>query len=401
MTKRKLSMPFWCVGNPVGDPFGPGVMDRITPLEVCDILCDAKEKGLIDFTSTHDDNLVDWDPKNPENDMDKNGNTYKILRAMKKKMDAVGLKMKMVTCSLHGNSVFRNGGLTNPDPEIRALAAQKVMRTIRIGNFFGAEYLTYWVARDGFECQFAIPWDKCYTYIEEGLNFATRYIKENHFSIKGGTIESKPNEPRGEMFLATTGHALALISRLEDPDFWGVNPEILQHEGMTNLSAINAIALSVHAGKLPFIHLGNQKPGQFDNDNPTMTGMDGVKEIIGVLWMLAKSGWTGHIEFDNHLLRTDTAPGKKNTIALRKEYIKHNVESYRLAEKKADELVQNATLNKLYRGICEKKSTLTEALARCDTKAIGKANINYDKLNESPVRIAELDLIVNKALLGV
>ena len=31
------------------------------------------------------------------------------------------------------------------------------MRTIRIGNFLGAEYLTYWVARDGFECQFAVP----------------------------------------------------------------------------------------------------------------------------------------------------------------------------------------------------------------------------------------------------
>jgi len=400
MTKRKLSMPFWCVGNPVGDPFGPGVMDEVTPLEICDILCDAKKEGLIDFTSTHDDNLVDWDPMNPEDDLDKNSDTYKTLQTMKKKMDAVGLKMKMVTCSLHGNSVFRNGGLTNPDPEIRALAAQKVMRTIRIGDFFGAEYLTYWVARDGFECQFSIPWDKCYTYIEQGLNLATRYIKENKFSIIGGTIESKPNEPRGEMFLATTGHALALISRLEDPDFWGVNPEILQHEGMTNLSAINAIAMAVHAKKLPFIHLGNQKPGQFDNDNPTMTGMDGVKEIIGVFWMLAKLGWTGHVEFDNHSLRTDTAPGKKNTIAIRKEFIKHNVESYRLAEKKADELLKNAKLNTLNRAICEKKSALTAALNKADTKAIRKAKINYQKVNETPVHIAELDFAVNKVLLG-
>lgn len=400
MTKRKLSMPFWCVGNTVGDPFGPGVMDSVTPSEVCDILCDAKAKGLIDFTSTHDDNLVDWDPNNPEDDLDKNSETYKTLRMMKKKMDAVGLTMKMVTCSLHGNPVFRNGGLTNPDPEIRVLAAQKVMRTIRIGDFFGADYLTYWVARDGFECQFAIPWDRCYAYIEEGLNFATRYIKKNKFSIKGGTIESKPNEPRGEMFLATTGHALALISRLEDPDFWGVNPEILQHEGMTNLSAINAIGMAVHANKLPFIHLGNQKPGQFDNDNPTMTGMDGVKEIIGVLWMLAKLHWKGHVEFDNHVLRTDTAPGKKNAVAIRKEFIKHNVESYRLAERKADELVRNAKLNRLYGAICEKKSGLTSALTRGDMRAIGKAKIDYQKVNETPVQVAELDFEVNKALLG-
>jgi xylose isomerase len=400
MNKRKISMPFWCVGNSVSDPFGPGVMDSITPFDVCDILCDAKEKGLIHFTSTHDDNLVDWDPKNPEDDLDKNSTAYTTIRTIKKKMDAVGLQMKMVTCSLHGDPVFRNGGLTNPDPEIRALAAQKVMRTIRIGNFFGAEYLTYWVARDGFECQFAIPWDKCYTYIEQGLNLATRYIKENNFSIKAGTIESKPNEPRGEMFLATTGHALALISRLEDPDFWGVNPEILQHEGMTNLSAINAIAMAVHAKKLPFIHLGNQKPGQFDNDNPTMTGMDGVKEIIGVFWMLRKLEWNGHVEFDNHVLRTDTAPGKKNAIAIRKEFVKHNVESYRLAEKKADELARNAKLNTLYARICNKKSAFAAALESYNFKAINNAKINYDKVNETPVNIAALDYVVNKALLG-
>jgi len=138
---------------------------------------------------------VEWDPIHPEDDLDENSQTFKTLRELKKKMDAAGLQMKMITCNLHGNTVFRNGGLTNPDPGIRVLAAQKVMRNIRMGNFFQAEFITYWVARDGFECQFAIAWDRCYKYIENDLNFATRYIKENNFSIKAGTIESKPNEP--------------------------------------------------------------------------------------------------------------------------------------------------------------------------------------------------------------
>ena len=63
MNKRKLSMPFWCVGNSVGDPFGPAVMDKLTPLEVAIFYVMRKKKDLIDFTSTHDDDLVDWDPK--------------------------------------------------------------------------------------------------------------------------------------------------------------------------------------------------------------------------------------------------------------------------------------------------------------------------------------------------
>jgi xylose isomerase len=399
--KSKISMPFWCVGNPVGDPFGPAVMDPISSLDVCKILCQAREEGLIDFTSAHDDDLVPWNPDNPKDDLDSASETSKALIAMKGMMEKSKLTLKMVTCSLHGNPVFRNGGLTNPDPDIRALAAQKVMRTIRIGNFFGAEFLTYWVARDGFECQFAIPWNRCYGYIENGLNLATRYIKENKFSIKAATIESKPNEPRGEMFLATTGHALALISRLEDPSFWNVNPEILQHEGMTNLSAINAIAMAVHAGKLPFFHLGNQKPGQFDNDNPVLTGMDGLKETIGVLWMLEKANWKGYIEFDNHMLRTDTAPGKDNATKLRMAYIKQNVDSLRLAEKKAEQLAGNPALNNLVAAICDKASPLAKALANYDTKALNEAKIDYKKLNETPVRVAALDYEFNKAILGV
>lgn len=399
--KSKLSMPFWCVGNTVSDPFGGPVMDGVSPLDVCTILCQAKDQGLIDFTSAHDDDLVPWNPTAPQDDQDPNSETSKSLVAMKAMMGKVGLPMKMITCSLHGNCVFRNGGLTNPDPEIRALAAQKVMRTIRIGNFFGAEFLTYWVARDGFECQFAIPWDRCYGYIENGLNLATRYIKQNKFSIKAGTIESKPNEPRGEMFLATTGHALALISRLEDPSFWNVNPEVLQHEGMTNLSAINALAMAVHAGKLPFIHLGNQKPGQFDNDNPVLTGMDGLKETVGLFWMLEKAGWKGHVEFDNHLLRTDAAPGKENSTKLRMEFIKHNVDCTRLAEKKAEQLCANAELNKLHAAICDKSSPLTAALANYDIKALSEAKIDYKKLNETPVRVGALDFAFNKAIMGL
>src|SRR5512145_2684100 len=177
--KSRLSMPFWCVSSTVRDPFGAEVMDSVSSVEVCATLCEAREQGLIDYTSAHDDDLVGWDPASPMDDLDSSSETSKTLRTIKEKMDKAGLVMKMVTCSLHGNAVFRNAGLTNPDADIRALAAQKVMRTVRIGHFFGAEYLTYWVARDGFECQFALPWENTYRYLLEGLNLARRYIRDN------------------------------------------------------------------------------------------------------------------------------------------------------------------------------------------------------------------------------
>jgi len=401
MKPRKLSMPFWCVGNPVGDPFGPAVMDRLSSLEVCDILCRARAERLIDFTAAHDDDLVAWDPKHLEDDLDPASPASTTLASLKEKLEAAELPFIMVTCGLHGNPVFRNGGLANPNPEVRLLAARKVMRAIRIGNYLGAQYLTYWVARDGFETQFAVPWERTYGDLIQALNLAERYAHERAGSVRHGTIEPKPNEPRGEMFLPTTGHALGLIAQLADPTFWGVNPEILQHEGMTNLTAVVAVAIAAQAGRLPFIHLGNQKPGQFDNDNPTLVGMDGLKETVAALWLLERMGWQGHVEFDNHVLRSDTAPGKENATRIRMDFIRQNVENYRMAERKAQALAADAEVGKLQAALWDRDPNLAKLLASGETAGILAAAADYEKVNGAALQIGKLDQLVNRRLLGL
>jgi xylose isomerase len=401
MKNRRLSMPFWCVSNPVGDPFGSAVMDRITSLEVCDLLCKAREEKLIELTSAHDDDLVAWDPKHLEDDLDPASPASKTLKAIKEKLDAAELKVAMITCSLHSNPLFRNGGLTNPNPEIRLLAARKVMRTIRIGNSLGAEYLTYWVARDGFECQFSVPWERNFHYLIEGLNLAERYVKEQNGTIRHGTIEPKPNEPRGEMYIPTTGHALGLIAMLNDPSFWGVNPEVLQHEGMTNLSAEVAVAMAAHAQKMFFLHVGNQKAGQFDNDLPMLVGMDGLKEMVAVLWLLDRMNWPGHVEFDNHILRTDTAPGKENSTRIRMDFIRLNVENFRMAEKKARDLGADPDLAKMMNALWDKEPGIAKTLAQGDPAEMLKTTVDYDKVNGTGLQISRLDQMVNRRIFGM
>ena len=82
MKNRKLSMPFWCVANPVGDPFGRAIMDRISSVETADILCKAREEKLIDFTAAHDDDLVAWDPHHLEDDQDPTSPASKTLKVL-------------------------------------------------------------------------------------------------------------------------------------------------------------------------------------------------------------------------------------------------------------------------------------------------------------------------------
>jgi xylose isomerase len=39
-------------------------------------------------------------------------------------------------------------------------------------------------------------------------------------------LEAKPNEPRGDIYLPTTGAMLGFIATLEHPEMVGVNPEV-------------------------------------------------------------------------------------------------------------------------------------------------------------------------------
>ncbi len=318
-----ISMPFWCVGNPLGDPFGGKVLPGIDSLDVAKLLAKAAADGLISATSFHDDDLVPWDPAHSEDDLDPKSAVSKKLDAILAVLKKAKLKVNTATCSLHGDVMFRRGGLTNPDPKIRALAKKKVERTLRIGARFGASHYTYWVARDGFEVPVAVDWKNVFTWLADGLDHVYAYIKAKKLTnYVGASIEPKPNEPRGQMYLPTAGHAVGFIcGKLKQPDFWGVNPELLQHESMALLNAVHCVGYLCSLNKLKFLHFGSQIKAQFDNDFPPLIGPEGLKETVQMFWALRQIGWKGVVEFDCHMLRTEGDP--KAADACRMRFIRH------------------------------------------------------------------------------
>jgi len=335
------SMPFWCVGNPLADPFGGAVLGKIDSEKVCEIICWAAKQNLVEATSFHDDDLVPWDPAKPDDDLDKRSKTYATLQQIRKMLDRAGVAVNTATCSLHGSPIFRRGGLTNPDAKIRDLARLKVERTLRIGHMMGAKYFTYWVARDGFEVTSKTQWKNVFTWLADALDHAHDYIKSNNFAnYAGGTIEPKPNEPRGHMFIPTCGHAAGLIlGKLKHPEFWGVNPELLQHESMTLLNAVNTLAFLISINKLSFLHFGSQIKGQFDNDFPPLIGPEGLKETVQMFRVLDDLGWKGTVEYDCHMLRAEGDPD--DAIECRKRFVRNCSTALTIAVQLAERLKGN------------------------------------------------------------
>jgi xylose isomerase len=331
-------MPFWCVGNPLSDPFGGKVLPGADSLEVARILAWAGQEGYIEATGFHDDDLAPWDPEHPEDDLDPASACHARLRDIRRILEDGGLKVNSAVCSLHGHPLFRNGGLCNPDADIRRLARLKVERALRMGQVLGARHYIYWVARDGFEVPVTTPWTKVYDWLADGLNHVRDYICERGMTnYLGATVEPKPNEPRGHMFLPTSGHALGFIlGRLREPDFWGVNPELLQHESMALMNAVLTVSYLCSMNKLKFLHFGSQIKAQFDNDFPPLVGPEGLKETAFMFWALKQFGWQGVCEFDCHLLRAEAAP--ERPLECRRQFIVDCVTALAMALELADRI---------------------------------------------------------------
>ena len=153
----------------------------------------------------------------------------------------------------------------------------------------------------------------------------------------GATVEPKPNEPRGQMFLPTSGHAAGFIcGKLKEPDFWGVNPELLQHESMALMNACMTVAYLCSMNKLKFLHFGSQIKAQFDNDFPPLIGPEGLKETVMMFEALNRIGWKGAVEFDCHMLRAEGNP--EDETGCRKQFIIDCVTALSMALKLAERI---------------------------------------------------------------
>jgi len=127
----------------------------------------------------------------------------------------------------------------------------------------------------------------------EALSSLCGYVFDQGYELRFA-LEPKPNEPRGDSFVSTVGHALALIDRLEHPELVGVNPEVA-HETMAGLSFCHAVALALWAGKLFHIDLNSQRIGRFDQD--LRFGQEDLKEAFLLVRLLEEAGYTGPRHF--------------------------------------------------------------------------------------------------------
>ena len=130
---------------------------------------------------------------------------------------------------------------------------------------FGAEIFVLWGGREGVETDACRSVPDAIKRFREALNYLCEYNISEGYGYKFA-LEAKPNEPRADIYFATTSASILHSSKRSNTKrSVGVNPESA-HETMPGLNMMHAVAQAWEAGKLFHIDLNDQVPGRYDQD---------------------------------------------------------------------------------------------------------------------------------------
>ncbi len=364
----------WTVGNRGRDPFGDPVRAALSPVRIVEKLAELGAYGV----NLHDDDLVP--PGSSAADRER------IVREFQSALKATGMKVPMATTNLFADPVFRDGAFTANDARVRRYALQKTMRAMDLGVELGAEVYVFWGGREGVETNAAKDPRDALAWYRECINFLCDYAREQRYALRFA-LEAKPNEPRGDIFLPTTGHMLAFIQTLEHPEMVGVNPEVA-HERMAGLDVTHGVAQALESAKLFHIDLNGQQPGKYDQD--LRFGSDDIKGAFFLVKLLEDAQWDGMRHFDSHAYRTEDERGVWDFAA-------GSMRTYLILRDKVSRFNQDPEIQALVEAARERADPPEPMRAA----AIGSESFDLPAMREQGYAYERLDQLTVELLLGV
>lgn len=306
----KFSFGLWTVGWQARDPFGDATRPPLDPAEAVHRLAELGAWGI----TFHDDDVVPFGVEQSARD--------EHIRRFRDALDATGMVTPMLTTNLFTHPVFKDGAFTANDRDVRRFALSKVKRNIDLAASLGAETYVFWGGREGAEVDSTKDLMAALDRFKEAFDILCSYVKEQGYELRFA-LEPKPNEPRGDMFLPTVGHALAFIEKLEHSEMVGLNPEV-GHEQMAGLNFVHGIAQALWHEKLFHIDLNGQHGVKYDQD--LVFGHGDLQSAFYLVDLLETAGYPGPRHFDYKPLRTDlgddvwvTAAANMRTYLILKE----------------------------------------------------------------------------------
>ena len=365
----KFTFGLWTVGWQARDPFGDATRDALDPVRTVSELADRGAYGV----TFHDDDLIPFGSSISER-------AAHIAR-FKKALDSTGMKVPMATTNLFSHPVFKDGAFTSNNRDIRRYAIRKVMTNIELAVELGAKTYVCWGGREGAETDIGKDPVVALERMREAFNVLGQYVIDRGYDIKFA-LEPKPNEPRGDIFLPTIGHALAFINSLDHPELVGLNPEV-GHEQMAGLNFVHGIGQALYHKKLFHIDLNGQHGPKYDQD--LVFGHGDLKSAFFLVDLLERYNYEGPKHFDYKPMRTESDEGVwASATANMRTYLilQERAKAFR-ADPRTKAALEKSGVNELLQPTVANGESWNEIAAESfDVEAAGKRGYHYEELDQ-------------------
>ena len=365
----KFTFGLWTVGWQARDPFGDATREALDPVRTVSELAQRGAYGV----TFHDDDLIPFGSSPSDR-------AAHIAR-FKKALDENGMKVPMATTNLFSHPVFKDGAFTSNNRDIRRYAIRKVMTNIELAVELGAHTYVCWGGREGAETDIGKDPVVALERMREAFNILGQFVIDKGYNIKFA-MEPKPNEPRGDIFLPTIGHALAFINSLEHPELVGLNPEV-GHEQMAGLNFVHGIGQALFHKKLFHIDLNGQHGPKYDQD--LVFGHGDLKSAFFLVDLLDRYNYDGPKHFDYKPMRTESDEGvwASATANMRTFIIlQERARAFR-ADSRTKAALEKSGVNELLQPTAASGESWKEiANESFDVEAAGKRGYHYEELDQ-------------------
>lgn len=365
----KFTFGLWTVGWQARDPFGDATRAALDPIRTVSELAKRGAYGV----TFHDDDLIPFGSSTSDR-------AAHIAR-FKKALDENGMKVPMATTNLFSHPVFKDGAFTSNNRDIRRYAIRKVITNIELAVELGAHTYVCWGGREGAETDIGKDPVVALERMREAFNILGQFVIDKGYNIKFA-MEPKPNEPRGDIFLPTIGHALAFINSLDHPELVGLNPEV-GHEQMAGLNFVHGIGQALFHKKLFHIDLNGQHGPKYDQD--LVFGHGDLKSAFFLVDLLERYNYDGPKHFDYKPMRTESDEGVwASATANMRTYIilQERAKAFR-ADPRTAAALEKSGVNELLQPTVAKGEGWKEIAGESfDVEAAGKRGYHYEELDQ-------------------
>src|SRR5689334_7021768 len=365
----KFSFGLWTVGWQGVDVFGGAIRPPMDPAYAVHRLAELGAYGI----SFHDNDVFPFDADQQARET--------AVAALRDALDETGLGVPMVTTNLFSHPVFRDGGFTNNDRDVRRFALRKAADNLDLAASLGAKVFVAWGGREGAESGAAKDIRSALDRYAEAFNLLAQYVLDQGYDIRFA-IEPKPNEPRGDILLPTVGHALAFINELEHPEMVGLNPEV-GHEEMASLNYAHGLAQALWHGKLFHIDLNGQTGPRYDQD--LRFGAGNARGAFWTVDIVENGGYDGPRHFDYKPPRTEDMDGVwESAQACMRNYLilRAKVQAFR-SDPEVRQALLDARLDQLAQPSLAAGETIADLRAESfDPEEAGRRGMAFERLDQ-------------------